>query len=105
MAGGTELPKDGFAGRSTGRLRLEQWAHRGEDPQCLHIKGVARTLRDAVVVDRRVNRRRVPLHKTCRRPARVELVAGETASSLVDTGVGVEVGVAAAHGTPIQQFL
>ena len=79
-----------------------QRPHGGKDPQGLRIEGVAAPLHDAVVVDRRVRRRRVPLGETL--PG-VEIIAGEAAAPLGGAGVGVEVGVAAAHGAPVEQAL
>ena len=108
VTGCTIVPKDGPPAVSGGWIigrRLEQRADRGKDPQGLHIERVARPLYDTVVVDGWVDDRCVPLHKTRIRPARVEIIAGETAPPLVDTGVGVEVGVAAAHSAPIHEFL
>jgi hypothetical protein len=59
-------------------------------------------LRDAVVIDGRVG-------KCCVSPGEtvpgVEKVAGKTATSLVDAGVGVEVGITAAHGAPVEECL
>src|SRR5262249_44016637 len=84
------------------RLRLVQWAHRGKDPQCLRIEGVAPPLGDAVAIDGRVGECGVSLGETVRG---VEFVAGETATSLVHAGVIVEVGVTAAYGAPVEEGL
>src|SRR5205085_8709355 len=57
VAGSTKLPKHlspARKGRRISGLRLEQRAHRGKDPQCLYIEGIARSFRDSVVIDRRV---------------------------------------------------
>src|ERR1700730_213401 len=108
VTGCTIVSKDGPPAVSGGWIigpRLEQRADRGKDPQGLHIKGVARPLYDTMVVDGWVDDRCVPLHETRIRPAGVEIIAGETATPLVNTGVGVEVGVAAAHSAPVHQFL
>ena len=79
-----------------------QRPHGGEDPQGLCIEGVTAPLHDAVVVDRGVRQGRAPLGETL--PG-VEIIAGEAAAPLGGAGVGVEVGVAAAHGAPVKEAL
>ena len=90
-------------------LRLLQRPHGEKDPQGLHVEGLAGPLGDAVVVDGGVYRREHIIIGT--RVGRIRhLVAGESnagkaAAPLGGTGVGVEVGVAAAYGAPVEQAL
>ena len=105
MAGGAIGLKDSPTVRQHRRiaLRLFQRPHSGEDPQGLRVEGIAAPLHDAVVVDREIRRRRCPHCETLARGSTV--IAGEAAAPLGGTGVGVEVGVAAAHGTPVEDAL
>ena len=93
--------KDRLPSRQRARitLRLVQRPHSGEDPQRLGIEGLTAPLHDAMVVDRGVCQGRVSLGETL--PG-VEIIAGEAAAALGGTGVGIEVGVAAAYGAPVQ---
>ena len=104
VAGGAIGRKDRLTSRQRRRitLRLVQRPHGGEDPQGLRVEGVTAPVRDTVVVDRGVRQRRVSLGETL--PG-VEIIAGEAAASLGGAGVGVEVGVAAAHGAPVEDAL
>src|SRR5262249_4125060 len=102
VTGGAIRREHRSPGRDIDGLRLIQRTHGRKDPQRLRVERVASALRDAVVIDRGVGRRRGPLGETL---ARVELVAGEAAASLDATGVVVEVGVAAADGAPVEQAL
>src|SRR5262249_35127106 len=65
-------------------------------------EGVTAPLHDALVVNGGVGDCCVPFDKTI---PRVEIIAGEAASSLSGAGVVVEVGIAAADGAPVKQAL
>ena len=79
-----------------------QRPHGGKDPQGLRVEGVTATLRDAVVVDGWVRRRRGSHREALPRRGNI---AGEAAAALDAAGVGVEVGVAAAHRAPVEEAL
>ena len=104
MAGGTVVRKDYRTGVSCRRipLRLVQRPHRGEDPQGLRIEGITAPVGNTVIVNRRVRRSRVSQGETL--PGG-EGIAGKTAAPLSGAGVGVEVGVTAAHRTPVEYAL
>ncbi len=55
-----------------------------------------------MVVDRGVRQGRVSLGETL---SGVEIIAGEAAAPLGGPGVGIEVGVAAAYGAPVEELL
>src|SRR5262249_482200 len=74
----------------------------GKNPQGLHVEGIAASLRDAVVIDGQVRGCHVSHSETLPRGGDI---AGEAAASLHATGVVVEVGVATAYGTPVEQTL
>src|SRR5262249_2482917 len=82
--------------------RLIQRPHGGKNPQGLCVECVAAALRDAVVVNCQVRRCRGSHRKTLPRGGNV---TGKTAAALHATRVVVEVSVAAAYGTPVEQTL
>src|SRR4051812_32752621 len=112
MAGGTRRPirkqwlseniSTAVTGSRVNRRRLEEWAHGSKNPQCLRIEGIAPALRDAMVVDRRVAGCHIAHGETLPGSS---YVGRKPATSLIDTGVGVKVGVAAAHSAPIHELL
>ena len=81
-----------------------QRPHGGKDPQSLRVEGVTAPLRDAVVVDGGVRQASWP-HWRNIGPGIDRYIAGKAAASLGGAGVGVEVGVAAAHRAPVEQTL
>src|SRR5262249_35655175 len=100
--------KDRRTGRQIAGLRLIQRPHRSKDPQGLRVEGLAGPLRDAVVVDGGIHRRFYIIIGTGTGVWRIltgRNSAGKAAATLGDTGVGVEVRVAAADGTPVEQAL
>ena len=100
--GGKDLPTSRQHRRIT--LRLVQRPHGGEDPQGLRVEGVTAPLHDAVVVDRLGSPAfAAPLCETL--PRGRHRSAGKAAAPLSGAGVGVEVGVAAAHGAPVEDAL
>src|SRR5437867_5473089 len=101
VAGRAICLKHGGTGRQIAELWLIQRPH-GKDPQGLRVEGVAASLGDAMVVDGRVRGRRGSHRETL---PRGENIAGETAAPLRGTGVVVELRVAAAYGTPVEQSL
>src|SRR5262249_4109476 len=84
------------------RLWLVQRPAGRKEPQGLSVQGLAGPLGDAMVVDGEVRRRHGSHSETLPRGG---LIAGEAAAPLDATGVVVEVGVATAYGTPVEQAL
>lgn len=85
--------------RSVSGLGHNRCAHRLH-PQRLGVEGIARPLRDAVVVDVGIGRRR-----SATRGSATEGIAGKAASSLHRARVVVEVNVAATRGALQHQSL
>src|SRR5262245_43284764 len=83
-------------------LGLMERAHSREDPQRLRVEGVAASVRNTMIVDGRV---REGCLSFVQATPRVEIIAREPAAVLRGARVGVEVGIAAAYGAPVEQPL
>src|SRR5262245_5619587 len=83
-------------------LGLMERAHSREDPQRLRVEGVAASVRNTVIVDGQGRERCLSFVEAA---PRVEIIAREPAAILRGARVGVEVGIAAAYGAPVEQSL